>query len=193
MMSGIYRVVIALFTCVIFYVSDLFLLKKYDYQRPSGGTAMRPLVVVSSLVSAALLLLQPVIWPGLGIQIDRWWAVAIQVAGILLQICGLGLYVWARLNLGEFFCQQTEIQENHRLVESGPYQYVRHPIFTSFFAIGIGMLLLNPSLVTVIVVASSIVIFIRSAKQDEEMLSEHVPGYEEYMERMPRFFPGLRR
>ncbi len=191
-MGGIYRSVIVLFTCVVFYASDLFLMKKYDCQRPSGGTAMRLLVVVSSLVGVAFLLLQPVIWPGLGIHIDRWWGLAMQVIGILLQICGLGMYVWARLNLGEFFCQQAEIQEQHRLVESGPYQYVRHPIFTSFFVIGIGVLLLNPSLVTVIVVVSSIVIFVRSARQDEEMLSEHVPGYEAYMERTPRFFPRLR-
>lgn len=193
MIGGIYRSVIIVSTCVLFYISDLFLLKKYDHRRPSGGTAMHPLVVVLSLIVMVIFFLQPVIWPGLGIQTDQWWGLAIQVVGILLQVCGLGLYVWARLNLGEFYCQREEIQEDHQVVESGPYRYVRHPIFVSFFAIGTGMLLVNPSLVTIIIVGGAFRLFTQSARRDEEMLSEHVPGYEEYMERTPRFFPRLRR
>ncbi len=193
MLDGIYRTAITLCAGVAFYVTDVWMTKKYDRRRSSGGTATNVVAITRFMIIMSVLILQPVLWPGLGMQVDRWWGLAIQVVGVLFLVCGVGLNVWARSHLAEFYAQRGEVQENHRVVESGPYRYVRHPIFTAYFGIVTGLMLVNPSLATVPALVVTIRNFTRAAIRDEKLMREDVPGYEEYMERTPRFFPRLRR
>jgi len=50
--------------------------------------------------------------------------------GLAIVSVGLGFAVWARLNLGEFWSGQVSIRVGHKLIRSGPYRLVRHPIYT---------------------------------------------------------------
>lgn len=49
--------------------------------------------------------------------------------GMVLMIAGLGLAIWARRYLGSYWSGHNVIREDHRLVRSGPYAVVRHPIY----------------------------------------------------------------
>ena len=52
------------------------------------------------------------------------------MAGTLLVAFGLGFAVWARRHLGRDWSGTITLKEDHKLVQSGPYRYIRHPIYT---------------------------------------------------------------
>ena len=57
---------------------------------------------------------------------------AIQFCGILMMFGAAGLNYWARKHLGIFYVQGSKVQEDHQLIESGPYALMRHPLFYSY-------------------------------------------------------------
>ncbi|RFB81028.1 methyltransferase family protein [Methylovirgula sp. 4M-Z18] len=48
----------------------------------------------------------------------------------LLVVTGLVFTVWARRSLGRNWSGTVTVKQEHELVTSGPYQFVRHPIYT---------------------------------------------------------------
>ena len=55
-------------------------------------------------------------------------------AGIAITLLGLGFAVWARVHLGKNWSGSVTIKVDHRLVRTGPYRYVRNPIYTGILA-----------------------------------------------------------
>ena len=51
---------------------------------------------------------------------------------------GLGWAVWARLHLGSFWSGEITLKEGHQLIESGPYGFTRHPIYTGLLIAVLG-------------------------------------------------------
>jgi len=85
--------------------------------------------------AALLLLFVPV--PGL----TRRYLPAPQVfvpVGLTIQICALLLAIWARRHLGRNWSGRITIKEDHELVKSGPYHFVRHPIYTALLGMYAG-------------------------------------------------------
>jgi protein-S-isoprenylcysteine O-methyltransferase Ste14 len=75
---------------------------------------------------------------------------AVAIAGALLALTGALLAAWAKTRLGAFFSPQLGVQQDHRLITSGPYAVVRHPIYlgiidflagTALFLNDLGLLL----------------------------------------------------
>jgi protein-S-isoprenylcysteine O-methyltransferase Ste14 len=85
---------------------------------------------------------------------DRWFvtgwlttrltpeSAAVVLAGVVLTVAGLLFSVWARFVLGRNWSGTVTIKQNHELIQRGPYQIVRHPIYT-----GILMALLGTAFV----------------------------------------------
>ncbi|HWW21005.1 MAG TPA: isoprenylcysteine carboxylmethyltransferase family protein [Steroidobacteraceae bacterium] len=48
----------------------------------------------------------------------------------LMVVSGLLFAVWARVHLGSNWSGRVTLKENHELIRTGPYQLVRHPIYT---------------------------------------------------------------
>ena len=55
-------------------------------------------------------------------------------AGIAITLLGLGFAVWARVHLGKNWSGSVTIKVDHMLVRTGPYRYVRNPIYTGILA-----------------------------------------------------------
>ena len=51
-------------------------------------------------------------------------------AGVAIAAAGMAFATWARLHLGAYWSGRVAIKAEHRLVRSGPYRLVRHPIYT---------------------------------------------------------------
>jgi protein-S-isoprenylcysteine O-methyltransferase Ste14 len=112
-----------------------------------------------------------------------------QVIGILFIVASLSLQLWARLHLGRFYAERAEFQPGHRLISTGPYAYMRHPLFTSYFLFGIGLFLIAPSVLTLSICIYIFWNFSKAAIKDEKVMAENMPEYKAYMQRTPRFFP----
>ena len=50
--------------------------------------------------------------------------------GAAVTVAGLGFAVWARIHLGRYWSAAITLKEGHRLIRSGPYRWVRNPIYT---------------------------------------------------------------
>ena len=51
------------------------------------------------------------------------------VTGILLTIAGLSFSWWARHHLGKYWSSMVEVKVGHRLIRTGPYGFVRNPMY----------------------------------------------------------------
>jgi protein-S-isoprenylcysteine O-methyltransferase len=101
-----------------------------DRHRRSGTSGDRGslLVLIASLAAAIL-----AAWYAAVTQ--RWARIepfhfALFLAGLALVWAGMAFRLWAVLTLGKFFRTTVMVQDEHRLVESGPYRWLRHPAYT---------------------------------------------------------------
>src|SRR3974390_1237869 len=104
-------------------------------KRESSTSRLRTLLVV---IPAAVLLS----YTGLrfGILQRRFVpdSAALRAAGFLITFAGLGVTLWARHHLGKFWSARVALKQDHELIRSGPYAYVRHPIYSGLFIALIG-------------------------------------------------------
>jgi protein-S-isoprenylcysteine O-methyltransferase len=60
-------------------------------------------------------------------------------AGMALFWLGLVFYVWAVVTLGAYFRTTVQLLDGHRLITSGPYRFLRHPVYTGGTLVFAGM------------------------------------------------------
>lgn len=111
-------------------------------------------------------------------------------AGAVLCIAGLVFATWARVVLGRNWGMPMTIHEDPELVTSGPYRYVRHPIYTGLIAMWAGTSLVYPhfTLPGAVVIAFSIF----SAWREEQDMEQRFPEiYPEYRKRSKMLLPFL--
>jgi protein-S-isoprenylcysteine O-methyltransferase len=193
MFTGLYQSGIILAVAVAYYIIDLLLISRYDRERNAEGSGRNWGFTLFAVVVLIFLIAQPILLPWLGLYTDAWWGGLLQAVGILFLLGGFGLHWWARSHLRQFYAERVEIQPEHQVVTSGPYAYVRHPMFVSYFMVFIGLLLVNPSLPMLLATVYVVWDFSRAARKEERLLNEHVPGYADYMARTSRFLPRLRK
>ena len=118
------------------------------------------------------------------------WAV---VLGAI--IFGLALWVFriSHKELGRNWSITLEIREKHKLVCSGPYAIIRHPMYTSFLLIALGQALLLSNWVVGLagLIGFAILFSLRVNKEERMMLENFGPQYSAYMERTKRIIPYL--
>jgi protein-S-isoprenylcysteine O-methyltransferase Ste14 len=108
---------------------------------------------------------------------------------VLTILSALALHAWSRAHLQHFYAERVEVQPEHKVIDTGPYRLMRHPVITSFFGIATGLFLINPALTTLGALLYTVWDFSRAAKQEEDLLTNTLPGYAEYAHRTPRFLP----
>jgi hypothetical protein len=120
---------------------------------------------------------------------------ALQGAGLGLWAAGVIVLVWAARVLGGYMSQDG-VTEDHEVVDSGPYRYVRHPVYGSFTAIAAGLGLVFRSYLLVGVAAVWLAASLWWAAAEEALLSSSEglgETYRSYSERTGRFLPRLRQ
>jgi protein-S-isoprenylcysteine O-methyltransferase Ste14 len=109
--------------------------------------------------------------------------------GVLLCALGVATAIWARRNLGKNWGMPMAVKEAPDLITSGPYAYVRHPIYS-----GMLLALLGSSLVMGVWMLALMVVlgayFVFSARTEEQtMLREFPTQYPDYMRRTKMLIP----
>jgi protein-S-isoprenylcysteine O-methyltransferase Ste14 len=117
--------------------------------------------------------------------------VAPSPAAIALQAVAVALMIWARLTFGVRSFHATANTTRGGLVTTGPYRYVRHPIYTSILLFAVGSLVGNPSwpaggLVFVIVLGA-----VARIRLEERFLLARYPEYAAYAARTKRMVPYI--
>jgi protein-S-isoprenylcysteine O-methyltransferase len=191
MLTGIYQSVITLLTVGSFYTIDSLLIRYYDRQRQASGSGRAWDFTLFIFAMVAVLVLQPVLLPVISFRTDQLWGLAAQMLGIFIIIASFALHIWSRAHLQHFYAERVEIQPEHKVIDTGPYALMRHPVITSFFGIAAGLFLINPALTTLAALLYTIWDFVQAAKAEEVLLTKTLPGYADYARRTPRFLPRV--
>jgi protein-S-isoprenylcysteine O-methyltransferase Ste14 len=125
----------------------------------------------------------------------RWFTssstaiIFLAVIGDILCAAGIAFAIWARAYLGRNWGMPMTLREKPELVTSGPYQFVRHPIYSGFLLAMFGTGLADgPIWLFVMLIAG--IYFIYSAKVEEEMMLKEFPEqYPAYVERTKMLVP----
>jgi protein-S-isoprenylcysteine O-methyltransferase Ste14 len=113
----------------------------------------------------------------------------LQLVGLALFFLGLLLALWARRYLGRNWGMPMTQKQNPELVTSGPYHYIRHPIYTGILVAVIGSCLASSLywLVVLIIMGSY---FIYSAVVEERLMTKQFPDtYPAYKRRSKMLIP----
>lgn len=118
------------------------------------------------------------------------WAIAL---GTLVYVFALWLFRIAHKGLGRNWSVTLQIREQHKLVRTGLYSVVRHPMYTSFLLMGIGQALLLPNWVAGLsgVAGFAVLFFLRVDKEERMMLEAFGPEYRSYMTKTKKILPYL--
>ena len=117
----------------------------------------------------------------------------LQLVGLILMISGMLGVGWT-MGQNPHFESTVRIQtdQNHRVIDTGPYRIVRHPGYVAGIVLFIGMgLVLNSTWALVPSFLSAAVLVIRT-KVEDRFLQEHLNGYREFAKRTRfRLIPGI--
>lgn len=103
-------------------------------------------------------------------SVDPW----LSALGLVLFAAGLGFAVWARMHIGRNWGTPMSQKDDPELVTSGPYQLVRHPIYSGILVAGIGTAV-SLDWSWLIGVALAGIYFVYSATIEERNLTEQFP------------------
>lgn len=117
---------------------------------------------------------------------------AVATAGFVLVIVGLALSAWARDVLGRNWSGRVIIQDSHQLITSGPYAYVRHPLYTGIIVGIAGTSLIVGDLGSLIGFFFALAFTLMKASREERLLeTEFGSAYSSYRERTGTLFPRI--
>ncbi len=197
-----------LFRVVLAVKGIAYIAPRFYYRRqavranPSGESELRnvsesrlrlALLGVSGL-GANLLSLMWIINPGWlewsRLPLPDW----LRWVGVAVGVIAVWLGYLAHRTLGASFTATLKTMEEHELVVRGIYRRIRHPMYTSFFAILIANSLVTANwLIGLLAVVYSLAIVERAGHEERMMLESFGEEYRRYMQHTGRFFPRLTR
>lgn len=112
--------------------------------------------------------------------------------GAVLTLTGLLFTVWARVHLGRNWSATITVKQDHALITSGPYRFVRHPIYTGLLLALVGFALARGEWRGVVAVVIAFLAFWRKLRIEERWMREQFgAAYEEYSRRVAALIPLL--
>jgi protein-S-isoprenylcysteine O-methyltransferase Ste14 len=113
--------------------------------------------------------------------------------GFILVALGLAFAIAARVWLGGNWSGTVTLKENHELIRTGPYRFVRHPIYTGILLAILGTAIAQGEWRGLIALALIAAGFIRKIRVEECFLSQEFGGaYARYQREVPTLVPLIR-
>ncbi|SPE27607.1 putative Isoprenylcysteine carboxyl methyltransferase [Candidatus Sulfotelmatomonas gaucii] len=108
----------------------------------------------------------------------------------LLVLAGLIVALWGRIALGKNWNLYPSFQENHELIQSGPYAYVRHPMYSGLILMFLGTVAWYGTGLGIILFIASLLGIWFKLRQEERILTGHFgAAYASYEERVKALIP----
>ena len=116
----------------------------------------------------------------------RWLGVAFIFLGTLFTW-------WVHETLGDNFSPFLHVRKGHELITTGPYGFVRHPMYTGLFMVLIGTFLITTNIFIFLTTAGVLaVLLVYRIPREERVLMDAFPNeYDGYANNRPRFIPGF--
>lgn len=110
--------------------------------------------------------------------------------GVALLYLGSAMNIWGRVVLKNNWANHIKIYSDHRLITHSVFKIVRHPLYTSLFVMMFGGALFFSNLACFLLTAFVFIpMMYYRAKQEEKLLCQEFPEYENYRRTTGMFFP----
>jgi protein-S-isoprenylcysteine O-methyltransferase Ste14 len=174
---------------LLFWLVSSFTAKRIAKREGRAGVLQR---VLTGVVASVLLARAGDPWLGpLRVRFlpDRLWiawlGAAVTVAGVLFAI-------WARVHIGKYWSTTVALKSEHRLIRTGPYARIRHPIYTGIILAIAGTGLAVGRYAAILAVAIYVVAFWFKGRKEEALLAgEFGPAFDEHRRCTGFFLPKL--
>jgi protein-S-isoprenylcysteine O-methyltransferase Ste14 len=109
--------------------------------------------------------------------------------GVILCVAGMLLLVWGRQYLGRNWSQTVAVKIEHELVTTGPYRYVRHPMYSGGFLACIGSAVVaGGAWIFLLVILGTL--FLWRVRAEDKLLAQQFPTeYPDYKKRTKALIP----
>ncbi|MCX6036968.1 MAG: isoprenylcysteine carboxylmethyltransferase family protein [Chloroflexi bacterium] len=116
-----------------------------------------------------------------------------QIAGLVLILAAVALRVWTRAHLRGLYSGHVEVQVGHRLVQSGPYCFVRHPGYTGFLLMTLGVAIGYSSLIGLAAIPVLLLpgLAYRMGVEEKLLLAQFGGEYRTYIQKTKRLIPFI--
>jgi len=160
----------------------------------STKTWIQAIFGLASLAVSILLIY--VLWIPLPLSISPATANVLKACGLALFLGGLALTFWARQTLGAMWgistSRQVKLLPDHQLIQSGPYAWVRHPMYLGWWVSLTGLVMIYHTWILLVMLIMSLVIFYRRARLEEQVLAEKFgEEWEAYARRSKSLIPFI--
>jgi protein-S-isoprenylcysteine O-methyltransferase Ste14 len=131
--------------------------------------------------------------PILDLLMHRYWLLPLDVNWAMVGLATLGFLFcwWARLHLGRLWSGWITKKEGHRIIDTGPYAIVRHPIYTGVLTAALATMAVKGTGHAMLGVALLIAGYWLKARLEERFLREELgaEAYDSYRRRVPMLVP----
>ncbi len=164
--------------------------KKFKESKQKMATMMVFLVVAQIWVLGSFVYIikpESMDWTLMSVPLWARWM------GLVLTVTGMVFEFSTQIYLGRNYSTTLHIGEEQTLITTGPYQYMRHPMYTALIIIGIGLGLLSSSWYFLLpFLATMVVVVFRIRKEEDAMIEKFGESYLKYSQETGRFLPHIR-
>jgi len=113
--------------------------------------------------------------------------------GIVIMLSGFALRHWSIINLGKYFRTTIELEKDQKVVDKGPYRYIRHPSYAGIILFFVGYGLVSKDWLSFgVAVCLPTLSLIYRVRVEEKALAEGIgPEYVAYQKRTKKLVPGI--
>ena len=147
----------------------------------------RRVVALSGLMFASAFVVAGLNWRFRWIVMPRW----IEVTAAALFLAGYLMYAEV-MRENEYLSRTVEVAEGQRVVDTGLYGVVRHPMYAATLLMFLSMPLVLGSPVSLVIMLAYPALIAGRIRNEEEVLTRELPGYAEYTRKVKyRLLPGV--
>lgn len=197
----VYRVTFILLFAVFWVVRLYYVRKTRDPNAPRSRKERREAmrkegksgIILIILTYVELILILLYVWgPAWMNWADLIFPYYILWEGAVLMAISIPLMSWVHRTLGKHYSYALETKTEQKLVTTGPYSRVRHPLYSAHNIFNLGMVLLTANIPLIIFAIIGVPLtYVRMKDEERMMIEQFGSEYEEYIERTGRIFPKL--
>ena len=171
----------------LWYLSRLRLRSPENEKRNETLKIYKILLIGAELFTCFIIFVQLFVWTGTCKLIFGF-----QAFGLGIFIFGVFLSILARYSLKENWATARAFAQPKRIIDSGPYAYIRHPIYLGSLLMGLGFeLAMSSWLFFVVLIIGTPFIYICAYKEEQMLIKWMGQDYQDYKKKTSWFFPWI--